>query len=359
MAESSSPAKPKAVEAIRINGRVPKEYIHKEEDFEATGSCVPTMEIPVIDLALVSFPSAEGEAELKNLYSALSSCGCFQAINHGIPTIFLDELHSITKQFFALPLEMKQKYLREVDDHDGYGNDPVLSENQILDWSDRLSLLIVPQDQRKLKFWPQNPPKFREIIHEYSMKLEVILELLFKAMARSLNLDERCFVNKCGEPGEMHVRFNSYPRCPSPNLVLGLKPHADGSALTMLLPDKQVEGLQFLKDDQWLKVCIHPDALLVNVGDIVEIMTNGIFKSPLHRVVTNSERDRTSLAVFCYPDPEKEIEPIEELINCDRPRLYKSVKDYGKTYLEYYQQGKRPIDAVRILNSNASIFDGN
>ena len=78
-----------------------------------------------------------------------------------------------------------------------------------------------------------------------------------------------------------------------------------------------------------------------------QIMSNGIFKSPVHRVVTNSERERILVAVFSSPDSDKEIEPIGKLFNDSRPRLYKKVKNYVDTYFQYYQQRKRPIDAVR------------
>jgi len=59
-----------------------------------------------------------------------------------------------------------------------------------------------------------------------------------------------------------------------PDHVLGTKPHADGSTITFLLQDKEVEGLQVLKDDQWFKVPIIPDALLINVGDQIEVRNN-------------------------------------------------------------------------------------
>ena len=69
----------------------------------------------------------------------------------------------------------------------------------------------------------------------------------------------------------MYTRFNLYPVCPRPNVILGLKPHADGSTITFLLQDKEVEGLQVLKDDQWVGVPIIPQALLINLGDQSEV----------------------------------------------------------------------------------------
>lgn len=70
----------------------------------------------------------------------------------------------------------------------------------------------------------------------------------------------------------MAARFNYYPHCPRPELTLGIQPHADGSAITYLLQDKEVEGLQILIGDQWFTVPNVPDALLVNVGDQVEVI---------------------------------------------------------------------------------------
>ncbi|KAA8522958.1 hypothetical protein F0562_009381 [Nyssa sinensis] len=355
MAEILPPAKAETilvsqpVQELVIDGdQLPERYICKENDRGIIDASVPLIEIPVIDLSLLTNSSSTGRQELDKLQSALSSWGCFQAVNHGMASSLLDEVREVTKQFFALPVEEKQKYSRAADDIEGYGNDMVLSEHQTLDWTDRVYLLVNPEEQRKLKYWPENPKTFRDILHEYSTKLRLITELLLKAMARSLNLEEESFLKQYGQQAKVYARFNFYPQCPRPDLVLGLKPHADGSAITILLQDKEVEGLQILKDDQWVRVPIVPHALLVNVGDQVEIMSNGIYKSPVHRVLTNSERERISVAMFCSPDPEKEIEPVGELVNDNRPQLYKKVKNYVAAYFQYYQQWKRPIDAVKI-----------
>lgn len=111
----------------------------------------------------------------------------------------------------------------------------------------------------------------REILHEFAMKSHQINEALLKAMANSLNLEDNCFLDQYGEGAAMFARFNLYPRCPRPDLILALKPHADGSAVTILLQDKEVEGLQFLKDNQWFRVPTIPDALLINIGDQIEV----------------------------------------------------------------------------------------
>ncbi|KAL6974076.1 hypothetical protein U1Q18_028258 [Sarracenia purpurea var. burkii] len=324
----------------------PERYLYKGEDGAIDGS-FPVMEVPVIDLNLLTSSSPAGEDELGKLRSGLGSCGCFQAINHGMESSFLDQVREVAKQFFSLPMEEKQKYSRTVEDLEGYGNDSVLSEHQTLDWTDRLYLTISPEDQRKFRFWPQNPENFRKTLHEFTANLTRVHEQLLKSMARSLNLEEHCFLNQYGEKATMMARFNLYPPCPRPDLVLGIKPHADGSTITFLLPDKEVEGLQILNDGKWFGVPIVPDALLINVGDQAEITSNGMFKSPVHRVLTNSERERITLAVFCLPESGKEIGPVEELIE-RMPRRYKNVANFADLYFQNYQQGKKAIDAAKI-----------
>ncbi|CAA0819940.1 2-oxoglutarate (2OG) and Fe(II)-dependent oxygenase superfamily protein [Striga hermonthica] len=304
-----------------------------------------TAQIPVIDVAQLCSSSSAMDAQLR---SALESWGCFQAVNHGMDNSFLDEVRRISREFFHLPKEEKQKYARAGDDYEGYGNDLVLFENQPLDWTDRLYLLVSPDDRRKLQYWPENPESFREMFSEYIAKMRQLQGQLLKSAARSLGLSEDAFVNVFGERGTMYTRFNYYPPCSRPDLVLGLKPHADGSGITILLQDKDVKGLQLLRDDKWFWVPIMPHALVVNIGDQLEIISNGIFISPIHRAVTNPDNERNTLAVFCSPDPDKDIQPLEELVDEQNPSLFKKVRDYPSTYFNYYQQGKRPLNAVRI-----------
>ena len=104
--------------------------------------------------------------------------------------------------------------------------------------------------------------------------MKQIVELLLKAMARSLNLEEDCFVKQYENQEQMAARFNYYPVCPRPESVLGVKAHSDGSAVTILLQDQEVEGLQIFKDDQWYRVPIIPHALVVNAGDQMQVGSN-------------------------------------------------------------------------------------
>ncbi|KAL0441658.1 UNVERIFIED_CONTAM: putative 2-oxoglutarate-dependent dioxygenase ANS [Sesamum radiatum] len=288
----------KRVQELVITGEDPSgPYVcrndDEEEELDATTENSP---IPVVNIGHFlsgKWSDDESVQELKNLHSALSTWGCFQAIGHGIPSCFLDEVRGVGREFFEQPMEEKNKYAKTVTEFQGYGADPVPEEGQSLDWSDRLFLELVPEDQRNYRFWPQNPSSFKR-----------------------------------------------------PDLVLGLKPHADGSGYTVILQDEP--GLQVLNHGKWYTVPKSPEALLVLMGDQMEIMSNGVFRSPVHRVLSNGERDRISIAVFYTPEVGKEIGPEEGLISAEAPRVFKMVKDYADIHWGYYQRGMRSVHTVKI-----------
>ncbi|KAJ9692765.1 hypothetical protein PVL29_011719 [Vitis rotundifolia] len=260
----------KRVQEMVLNGEDPPQpYICRDDDDseDVSSSLSP---IPIIDLSLFSSSAPETtEKELQKLKSALSSWGCFQATGHGISTSFLDEIRQVTKEFFKQPIEEKKKISKGVEEFEGYGADPTPEEGQSLDWSDRVFLDVYPEDLRKYKFWPESPNSFRDVLENYTIKMKMVTEMISKAMAKSLNLEENCFLNQFGERGALQARFNYYSRCPRPDIVLGLKPHADGSGYTILLQN-EVDGLQILKDDRWLTIPTISNALLVLMGDQME-----------------------------------------------------------------------------------------
>lgn len=111
----------------------------------------------------------------------------------------------------------------------------------------------------------------REILHEYSVQLKHMMDHLFKAMAKSLNLEENSFSKQFGDDPIMQVRFNFYPPCSRPDMVLGVKPHSDRSGITVLLQDKEVEGLEVVKNDTWISVPVLPHAFVINLGDQMQV----------------------------------------------------------------------------------------
>ncbi|XP_015081811.1 protein SRG1-like [Solanum pennellii] len=345
---------PKHVQEISAEGiEPPSEFFVKDTILAGNLGSVSLIQIPIIDLNLLLLdPYSEAyKDEINKLLDALSSWGVFQVIGHGMSSSYLEEIRNLIKKFFCLSIEEKQKYGRAADGFEGYGNDPIFVEGQVLDWCDRLFLTAYPQDQRNLQFWPQNPPNFMNVFEEYCNKVIVLTRTLLKIFARSQNLEDDAFYKEIGEKTLVQARFNLYPKCPKPDKILGVKAHADASIITTLLQDKEVEGLQVLKDGKWYGVPTILHALLINVGDQLEIMSNGIFKSPIHRVAANSEQERISLAVFYFPDYEKEIEPLQGLINSQRPQMFRKVKNYPSISFKSFHSGQIAIDTLRISPS--------
>jgi isopenicillin N synthase-like dioxygenase len=112
----------------------------------------------------------------------------------------------------------------------------------------------------------------RGLVHEYTLGCTRVKDGILRAMARLLDLDDNSIIDQFGDKGTTYARFNYYPACPRPDLVLGIRPHNDIRVLTLLLADEHVGGLQFQRDGTWYCVPpVHGRALLVNVGVSLEV----------------------------------------------------------------------------------------
>jgi len=223
---------------------------------------------------------------------------------HGIPEALLDDIREATREFFHLPSEEKLKYANQTDggefQNEGYGIDRVDSDEQILDWCDRLYLQVQPEEMRQLRLWPSRPPSLGKLLHEYTLRSEPVARQVLRAMARALGFEEFFAGRRVGEKVASYARFTYYPPCPRPELVHGLKPHTDNSVITTLLLDPDVGGLQVLRGGRWVGVpVLGRGERLVVVGDEMEIMSNAAFRAPMHRVVA-SGRERMSLVLFYH-----------------------------------------------------------
>lgn len=112
------------------------------------------------------------------------------------------------------------------------------------------------------------------MIDEYSKQVVRLGGVLLKALSINLGLKEKFLQNAFGgDDIGACLRVNFYPKCPQPDLTLGLSPHSDPGGMTFLLPDHNVSGLQVRKNDGWITVKPAPHAFIVNIGDQIQVFT--------------------------------------------------------------------------------------
>ncbi|KAF3607481.1 hypothetical protein DY000_02045600 [Brassica cretica] len=256
-----------------------------------------------------------------------------------------------THDLFNLPMEEKKKLWQQPDEMEGFGQAFVLSEDQKLDWADIFFFTMQPAQLRKPHLFPKLPLPFRDTLEMYSAQVKSIAKILIAKMGEALEIKPEEIEERFGDDMFQSMRMNYYPPCPEPNQVIGLTPHSDAVALTILLQVNDVEGLQIKKDGKWVFVKPLPNAFIVNVGDVLEIITNEIYKSIEHRVVVNSEKERLSFATFHNPGLNKEISPAKSLVEKQKKRAkFKRLitKDYLKGLFSRELYGKAYLDAMRI-----------
>ncbi|GAB2211022.1 hypothetical protein Droror1_Dr00016313 [Drosera rotundifolia] len=300
------------------------------------------IDIPVIDLGGLSsgFGDTKGHCRLsplsqqqgtktttammKRMSEACKEWGFFQVVNHGIDGDVMDRAREVWREFFKLPMEAKQRYANSPSTYEGYGSRLGVEKGAILDWSDYYFLHYLPSEIRDHGKWPSQPPYHREITEQYLQQVTQLGTTLMKLLSLNLGLNPKRLLDAFGGEDDIGacLRVNFYPRCPQPDLTLGLSSHSDPGGMTLLLPDPNVPGLQVRKDGKWVTVKPEPHAFIVNIGDQIQVLSNGMYKSVEHRVIVNPNQERVSLALFYNPRADLLIQPIKELVTSITPSLY-------------------------------------
>ncbi|XP_073282198.1 protein LATERAL BRANCHING OXIDOREDUCTASE 1-like [Primulina huaijiensis] len=129
------------------------------------------------------------------------------------------------------------------------------------------------------------------------------MDELFKHLSLLMGKEEKC-LKELHKEKKQGIRMNYYPNCGRPDLVLGVSPHSDASSITLLVQEDEITALQIKHRVEWVPVKPIPNAIVVNVGDVLEAWSNGIYKSIDHRAVANAKKSRISVAAFVIPGNE-------------------------------------------------------
>ncbi|XP_004292202.1 PREDICTED: hyoscyamine 6-dioxygenase-like isoform X2 [Fragaria vesca subsp. vesca] len=324
---------------------VPQLYILPPETRPGNTQVLIFETIPVIDFLQLGTDRAE---LIKQVTRAAQEFGFFQLINHGVPDTLLDKVLNVANEFFELPGEDKESV---------YSENPMQScrlytsidymRERVHYWRDVLRHPCHPLEEH-IQFWPQKPPQYRDVVGSYSVEVRKLGLCLLDLISEGLGLESGFFV---GELSQVQIMAtNHYPLCPDPSLTLGLPKHSDVNLITLLIQG-EVSGLQVLKDEQWLTVQPVPNAFVVNIGHILQIISNGKLCSAEHRVVTNEKSSRTTVASYINPSFNCQIEPAKALLAEDSSApLYRAFayKDFLRTYVTDTHQGVPPLERYAL-----------
>ena len=295
-------------------------------------------DIPVIDLDECS---AERNSEKFNKLSeaigrACRNWGFFQVVNHGIPDAALDETWLATKNFFCLPKSEKRKLNRSSDNPWGFF-DHELTKNK----RDKKEIFDIgplhsadgqgSEDPFSGKTpWPKLLPEFEQSMREHFKACEKLSLFILKAICLSLGVDKDHLTDCFFPKHTSFLRLNYYPvNDPLADLKeqdhgeagLGVHHHTDSGALTILSQDN-IGGLQVNRDGKWYPITPIDRAFVINIGDMVQVWSNGEYKAALHRVVAMDKEDRYSLPFFYNPTYNTNIFPLNTTSSI---RLYKEI----------------------------------
>ncbi|MED6108024.1 hypothetical protein PIB30_019614 [Stylosanthes scabra] len=296
--------------------KIPTLFHHPPEKFPIASDAESTM-IPVIDLEGVAKDPITRQQVVSRIREACETWGFFQVVNHGIPLSVLEDM-----------------------------KDGVRSPSA-LNWRDSFSCQLAPQTPK-----PQDLPEVcRDILLEFGTNVMNLGITLFELLSESLNLNSN-YLSNIGCVEQLIGIGHYYPSCPEPELTMGTTKHSDASFLTVVLQD-YIGGLQILHKDEWVNMLQPiPEALVVNIGDLLQLITNDKFKSVQHRVLANFTGPRISVACFFgsgLMPSSKLFGPIKELLCEDNSPKYRetTIAEYV-AYFSTKGLGSNPLQHFRI-----------
>ncbi len=282
-----------------------------------------TNTIPVISIEQIDNPKT-----LKVLDTACRDWGFFQVTNHSIDPNLIAAIFDQTRAFFAQPSAIKREISRTARNTWGFF-DQELTKNK-RDWKEIFDFGPAGGDSLKPQ-WPRLLPRFEPVVRAYYAACERLAHTLLAAISVNLGMPAEYLKHNFGRRHTSFLRMNYYPVRPVTHEYasageqrveqFGVHHHTDAGALTLLLQD-DVAGLEVFRSDEWHLVEPRSDALVINIGDIVQVWSNDRYKASLHRVTTNASRDRFSIPFFFNPAHDAHYAPLPTTIDNAHPARY-------------------------------------
>jgi isopenicillin N synthase-like dioxygenase len=271
--------------------------------------------LPVLDLSRLDAGPEEASRFRDELRDAMHEVGFFYLAGHGVPQELTDAILDVSRRFFDLPEDQKLA-VENVRSPQFRGYTRVGGEltDGAVDWREQIDIGVerstvdpgagVP-DYWRLEgpnLWPGALPEMRGIVSEWTARLSAISLALLRALAVSLGAPENTFDAAFAERAFPLLKIVRYPGESNPEPKQGVGSHRDGGVLTLLLVEPGKGGLQVDYQGQWIDAPPVPGTFVVNIGEMLELATNGYLKATLHRVISPLKgTDRVSLPFFYNP----------------------------------------------------------
>ncbi len=298
--------------------------------------------IPSLDLADFTNGELQKKNEfVKDLGEAYNNIGFVAVRNHYLTDELSARLYSTIKKFYALPDSVKQKYeipgLAGQRGYIGKGKEHAKGRNTgDLKEFYHVGQEVLDDDPIKKEYpdniWPEEVSDFKEIALEVYRRLEKTGVQMLKAIALYLGLPENYFDDKV-KHGNSILRPIHYFPIENPNAVpadaVRAAEHGDINLITLLM-GASADGLQVLRrDGKWIPITALPEQLVVNVGDMLERLTNKKLKSTIHRVVNPPRHlmnsPRYSIPFFMHPRSEANLAALPSCVDASHPKLWEDI----------------------------------
>jgi len=289
--------------------------------------------IPVVDIAPLLDPAASSAAVTRTAEAIRVACsgpGALQIIGHGIDPVLRRRLLDASVDFFTLEESEKDRIAMRHGGAAWRGWFPVGAEltDGVPDAKEGVYFgTDLPGDDPRVRagvplhgpnLYPRRPEQLREVVPEWMDRVTVVGRAVLSGIAVSLGLERNWFDRWCAEPTVLFRIFH-YPPAPRPGRGWGVAEHTDYGLLTLLVQD-DTAGLEVRVEDEWVEVEPLDDAIVCNLGDMLDRMTGGRLRSTPHRV-RPPERDRYSFPLFLDPAFDAQISPLPGSEPTERARL--------------------------------------
>ncbi len=282
-------------------------------------------ELPILDLSRLDAGPDEAAAFRADLLAATHDLGFFYLVGHGVPQALQESVIATARRFFDLPEADKLAIENLASPHfRGYTRVGGELTQGAVDWREQIDigpeLPAVPRTAETADYWrlqgpnrwPAAQPELREVVTQWDAALTAVSRRLLETWAVALGAPADVFAPAFAHDPATLIKIVRYPGKSDPTPRQGVGAHKDSGVLTLLFVEPGKGGLQVQNGDDWIDAPPIPGAFVVNIGELLEVATNGYLKATVHRVISPLiGTDRISIPFFFSPALDAAIPTLE------------------------------------------------